>query len=87
VLNSLIMKITANEDDINDILQICNAPMMITGVIEKFAICRLISISLAVIFIKHSLIKTNGDLDQNSRSFNLKVISHFLKNFADCGKN
>jgi len=34
------MKITTNEDDINDILQICNAPMVITGVIEKFAICR-----------------------------------------------
>jgi len=57
VVNSLTMKITANESDINDIFDnscyhhqciakssvyctICNALMMITGVIETFAICR-----------------------------------------------
>jgi len=44
VPNSLIMKITANENDINDSLQtspVCNALMMRTGVIETFAKCRL----------------------------------------------
>jgi len=30
---------------------ICHALMMITGIIETFAICRLLSFSLAVIFI------------------------------------
>jgi len=55
-LNSLLMKTTAKENNINDILQtfltdhknlqqdhcssICNALMMITGVIETFAKCR-----------------------------------------------
>jgi len=39
VLNSLITKITATENDINNILQIRNTLTIITGVIETFAIC------------------------------------------------
>jgi len=35
----IIMKITANGNDTNDI--VCKAMMMIKGVIETFAICRL----------------------------------------------
>jgi len=49
VLNRLIMKIRAKENDMNGLLQtfrylllslICNALMMITGVMERSAKCR-----------------------------------------------